>query len=554
MSIARKLFLGYIGPSIFLVVIGIIATASMNFVSSNQDLVTHTWQVLDDVTTLDADVLRAQSAVRGYVLLGDESLLSGYADASADLKFRLDDLGRLVSDNPRQVDRIEGRGGPGLRRLLAERVKSLDTTVDAFRTRGLDGARAAMRQTSGQQLTNDIVGILSAMKQEEQNLLQQRYTEALRARNQALLAIWAGTLLLGLVGATQGRRLSNSLTDAIDTMLAGTRRIGEGDLSQPIKVQSEDELGQLAAALNVMTENLKTSMVSAETERKARERVENLMNVIQDVVSQLSATTSELVAAATQQSSGGQEQTAAVSETVAIIDQVTQTSDQSAQRARTVAASSQRADEVGRAGRKAVDETVLVMQSVKEQTDSVAEIINGLAEQAHAIGEIVASVNDIAEQTNLLALNAAIEASRAGEHGRGFAVVAGEVKNLAEQSKKATGQVRQILGEIQRATNAAVTATDENNRSVAGAMRVVVGAGETIRDLSSTVDQTAQAASQIVASAGQQATGMLQIHQAMKNIQQVTTQTLASSQQTERAAQDLNRLGGRLRDLLQSRG
>ena len=69
-----------------------------------------------------------------------------------------------------------------------------------------------------------------------------------------------------------------------------------------------------------------------------------------------------------------------------------------------------------------------------------------LAEQAQAIGEIIATVNDIADQTNILALNAAIEASRAGGQGRGFAVVAGEVKALADQSKRATQQVRQILG------------------------------------------------------------------------------------------------------------
>ena len=112
------------------------------------------------------------------------------------------------------------------------------------------------------------------------------------------------------------------------------------------------------------------------------------------------------------------------------------------------------------------------MGTVQEQVETTAENILALAEQAQAIGEIIATVNDIAEQTNLLALNAAIEASRAGEHGKGFAVVAGEVKALADQSKKATAQVRQILGEIQKATNKAVLSTEEVTKGVAAAIQV----------------------------------------------------------------------------------
>ena len=123
------------------------------------------------------------------------------------------------------------------------------------------------------------------------------------------------------------------------------------------------------------------------------------------------------------------------------------------------------------------------MTKVQEQVEATAENILALAEQAQAIGEITAAVADVAEQTNLLALNAAIEASRAGEHGKGFAVVAGEVKALADQSKKATAQVRQILGEIQKGTNAAVLSTEEVTKGVASAGRVADQAGQTIRAL-----------------------------------------------------------------------
>ncbi len=271
---------------------------------------------------------------------------------------------------------------------------------------------------------------------------------------------------------------------------------------------------------------------------------------LQETTGILASSAAEILAATTQQASGASESSAAVAETVTTVEEVTQTAEQATQRAQAVAGSSQRAAEIGKTGRRAVEESVVGMVGVKEQVESIAGSILALAEQAQAIGEIIATVNDIAEQTNLLALNAAVEAARAGEQGRGFAVVAGEVKNLAEQSKKATVEVRRILGEIQRATSAAVMSTEQGTKQVTATTKQVTEAGETIRALTDAVSEAAQAAVQIVASAGQQAAGMTQIRQAISNIHDATQQNLASTKQAERAAQDLNALGTKLLDLV----
>jgi methyl-accepting chemotaxis protein len=278
--------------------------------------------------------------------------------------------------------------------------------------------------------------------------------------------------------------------------------------------------------------------------------IRSIVSPIRAGINQLASASAEVLASTTQQATGAQEQAAAMTQTVATVNEVTQTADQSAQRARGVGDAVQRTFEIGKAGRKVVEDSVGALAVLRSQVEGTGENITALAEKAMNIGEIIATVGDIAEQTNLLALNAAIEASRAGEHGKGFTVVAGEVKALADQSKKATAQVRQMLGEIQKATNTAVMSTEEVTKGVTAASKVATQAGETIKALADTLAETAQSAAQIVASAGQQATGMAQIQQAMLNIDQVARQNLAATRQAEQAAQNLNALGLRFSEIL----
>ncbi|HEX2205389.1 MAG TPA: methyl-accepting chemotaxis protein [Longimicrobium sp.] len=274
---------------------------------------------------------------------------------------------------------------------------------------------------------------------------------------------------------------------------------------------------------------------------------------LRETTTTLASSAAEILASTTEQASGASQTAAAVAETAATVDEVAQTAEQAAERARRVAETASRAAEIGRQGRTAVEESIGTMARVDDQVGSIATSILALAEQAQSIGEIIASVDDIAGQTNLLSLNAAIEASRAGEAGRGFAVVASEIRSLAEQSRRATVQVRQILGDIQRATSAAVMRTEEGAKEVAAGTRQATAAGETIRSLAEAAVEAAQAAAQIAASSSQQSAGMAQIRQAMGQIQQASHQNLSAVRQTERAAQDLNQLGTSLLSLVGSR-
>ncbi len=273
---------------------------------------------------------------------------------------------------------------------------------------------------------------------------------------------------------------------------------------------------------------------------------------LREAITQISSSSAEILATTTQVASGAAETATAISETTTTVEEVKQTAQLSSQKAKHVSDSSQKATQVAQTGRKSVESSVEGMKRIQTQMESIADSIVKLSEQSQAIGEIMATVNDLAEQSNLLAVNAAIEAAKAGEQGKGFAVVAQEIKTLAEQSKQATAQVRNILSDIQKATSAAVMATEQGSKAVEAGVKQSAEAGEAIRVLTETITEAAQAATQIAASSQQQLVGTDQVALAMENIKQASTQNVAGTKQAETAAQSLNELGQRLRSMIEA--
>jgi methyl-accepting chemotaxis protein len=258
----------------------------------------------------------------------------------------------------------------------------------------------------------------------------------------------------------------------------------------------------------------------------------------------------QIVASSTQQAAGAAEQATSVQETVVTVEELSQAAGQSAERARSVADAVQESAEAAEVAKGVLLKSDEAMAEIRGQVELIAETVNTLARRARAISDIIASVSDISDQTHLLALNASIEAARAGEHGQGFAVVAAEVRSLADQARQATSQVGTILGEIQDGTTTAVLATEEGIASVEVGVERVAEAAATMQRLAESSAASAMASEQIAASSLQQAAATTQISDAVRNIDEVTEQNVASAQQLEQAAHSLSALAGDLKALV----
>jgi methyl-accepting chemotaxis protein len=324
------------------------------------------------------------------------------------------------------------------------------------------------------------------------------------------------------------RRLLRSLGGSIRVL----ENMAEGDLTFAARPRTEDEIGRLYRAIDVMAANLREILLG-----------------IKQAALDINKGTSEILASIVQQSAGASEQASSISETSTTVTEVKQTSEQAAGRAQEIVGVSDESAEYCADGEASVEKTVEEFNLIADQVEKSAVSVLTLSEKTQQISEILRTVRELAERSNILSLNASIEAARAGEAGKGFGVVAVEVKNLADQSKAAASQIQEIINEIQTAANTSVMVAEEASKRVDRGKEIVGVLRARMQNLTEAVATVRRSAKQIASSANQQSIGMEQVALAMENINQVAAESVTSVKEIEDAARSLSELGARLTDL-----
>jgi methyl-accepting chemotaxis protein len=320
--------------------------------------------------------------------------------------------------------------------------------------------------------------------------------------------------------------LSLKLSVPLSAMAYAVGRVAEGDLAVRIEISGNDEVAQIALAIQEMVARL----------RQQASAIGSNTATISAATTQLTTSMAELASSVTETAS-------AVAETGATTEEVKQTSLLASQKAQGVAENARRAVSVAADSQAATDKTLADLARLQDQINAIAARMYRLSEQTNSVTAVVGVVDDISDQANLLAVNAAIEAAKAGEFGRGFAVVAQEIRQLAERTRRATTEIPAILGEIERAASAAVSATEVGTRSIEAVITQSVAAGQLVRDLSVILGEAAQSATQILVSGQQQLVGMNQVASAMESIRIASAQNADSAHTMQDTTRSLEGVG-----------
>lgn len=509
--------------------LGIISVTMINKLNESIKWNNHTHDVLHLNESLIQFLKDAETGQRGYIITGEDKYLDPYNKSNA-IYNSLNEIVDLTRDNPNQQKRLKK-----LKLLIDNKYAELTETIELRRNSGFEAAKEVVKTNLGKQIMVDFIVLSNEIENEENNLLQEREATMLNNAANTKLIIIFGTLILIILISTVSFLVIRNISSPLSKVTKIADLISEGDLTSNLEAMNrKDEIGVLNLAFMKMVEKLRGSI---------KEIIEG--------VNLLGSSASEILAAATQVASGAAETATSISETTTTVEEVRQAAQLSSQKAGNVSENAQQVVQITQTGQKAVDDTISGMHAIQNQMEAVANTIVRLSEQSQQIGGIIASVTDVADQSNLLAVNASIEAAKAGEHGKGFAVVAQEIKSLAQQSKQSTIQVRNILNDVQKATSAAVMATEQTSKAVENGVKQSNQAGDAIKKLADSTNKAVEASLQIVASSNQQVVGMDQIGLAMQNINQAGTENAASMVQAEKAAKGLHELGQKLELLVE---
>lgn len=435
-----------------------------------------------------------------------------------------------------------------LKALKSELSDQLDEMQAAFAPYYETGKRMAQRYVEdgpagGNKVMAEFDGVAATINEQVEVLVEQLQVQvdnswdeqAAAKKRFALIIAFAVLLMLTIFGFFI--HLVRTITRAMKEMDGELVLLGQGDFvtrARSIDAR-DDELGTMGRNISTMKHQLRDMVVE----------IGESAHLLNGCISSMTGITNQTMLSVQQQQMETEQVASAVTEMSANSKEVAGNASRAAESARG-------ADQAANDGNRVVQETVSSIESLAESVSHASDAIHKLEEDSESIGSILDVIRGIAEQTNLLALNAAIEAARAGEQGRGFAVVADEVRTLASRTQDATGDIQQMIEQLQNGATQAVSVMVAGREKTEESVNHALGARNNLNEIMEAVKTISDMSTQIAAAAEEQSTVAEEVSRNTNNMSDENTRNAGSVQEIVNSTDELTSLSQRLDSAISS--